>query len=188
MKKFYYFFLFYLFLSACALSPQVITIDPTLIDAKRGTIKNNTFELIVNDKRESHILGRRGGVYKDTSIIKTTGDISSKVQHKLTVAFENAGYLVKPYSNVKLRILIKNLNYKAYGKSRISEVEVDAKIIATVIKPDGALSKSYKANHKKEVLKAPTTKKNEEMINDILATVIQRVLDDNELLDSISNN
>jgi uncharacterized lipoprotein len=189
MKKNISSLLICLFLTACGLSPQIVKIDPTLSDAK-GTPPSSdvTFSLVVTDRRDSPIMGTRGGVYKDTSTIKTKGDITKKIHEKLVSSFNKANYKISPSAATQLNIAINKLTYQGFGENRISEVEVSTEILVTVTRAGGTYTKTYKANRKKEVLKSPSEEKNEEMINDILSTAIQRVLDDDELLDYIKSN
>ncbi len=186
MKKIFSILLVSFYLSACGLSPQIVTIDPELSDAKAAPAKSGAaFSLLVSDARKSTTLGRRGGAYKDTSVIKTEGDITSRIHQKLSDAFNNAGYKIDSSATNQLNVSIVKLTYQGHGENRISEVEVSAEILATATNSKTKFTKSYKANRKKEVLKAPDEKKNEDMINEIFAAVIQRVLDDEELLSYI---
>ena len=170
-------------LTACGLSPQVVHINPELTDAKGIPAPSGTsFNLTVTDSRQSPVLGPRGGVYKETAVLKTEGDITGKVKQKLSDSFKQAGFNIDPSSNITLNVDIVRLLYRGYGENRISEVEVGAEILATATRPGGKFSKSYKASRKKEVLKAPDDEKNDEMINEIFGAVVQRVLDDEELL------
>ncbi|MBL1142190.1 MAG: hypothetical protein HND53_09195 [Proteobacteria bacterium] len=178
-----------LFLTACGLSPQVVKIDPSLSDAKSAPPSSDiTFALVVSDRRDSPIMGTRGGVYKETSVIKTKGDITKKIHEKLVSSFNKANYKVDSSAAMQLDVAINKLTYQGFGENRISEVEVSTEILVTVTRAGGNYTKTYKANRKKEVLKSPSEEKNEEMINDILSTAIQRVLDDNDLLDYIKSN
>lgn len=186
MRKIFSILLVSFYLSACGLSPQIVTIDPELSDAKAAPASSgSTFNLVITDARQSQTLGQRGGVYKDTSIIKTEGDITALIHQKLSNSFKKAGYNVAPSATTRLDVSIVKLAYQGHGETRISEVEVSAEILATATNASTKFTKSYKASRKKEVLKAPDEKKNEEMINEIFNAVIQRVLDDDELLSYI---
>jgi uncharacterized lipoprotein len=178
-----------LFFSACALSPQVISINPELTVTENTTTNSSaSLNLLVTDKRQSSTLGHRGGVYKDTAVIKTEGDITTKIHQNLSNAFNKAGYKVEQSSTTLLEVSIIELTYQGHGENRVGEIDVSAKILATVNNSETKVTKSYKASRKKEVLKAPSDEKNEEMINEILGDVIQRVLDDEELLAYIKSN
>lgn len=184
MKNIFSIIIVSMFFSACGLSPQIVKINPVLNEAK-VTSANTTFNILVTDKRNSQVLGLRGGVYKDTSTVKTEGDITANIQFNLAEAFEKAGYTVSPSATTKLEVSIIRLEYQGHGENRVSEVDVSAEILATVTNSVTKFTKSYKASRKKEVLKAPDENKNEVMINEILGSVIQRVLDDEELLSYI---
>ncbi len=186
MKNYISILLVLLCLSACGLSPQIVKIDPELSDAKSAPASSgSTFKLVVTDARNSDTLGKRGGIYKDTSVIMTEGDITAGIQQKLSDAFTKAGYKVDPSATKLLEVSITKLGYQGYGENRIKEVEVSAEIIATATNSKTKFTKSYKANRKKEVLKAPDEKKNSELINEIFSGVIQRVVDDDEFLSYI---
>jgi uncharacterized lipoprotein len=178
-----------LYLTGCALSPQVVTIDPALSNPNDIVVATGTrFALLVSDTRKSEILGTRGGVYNDTAIVKTEGDITQKIRTHLTRLFETAGYIIDSSATTRMNIAIVDLTYQGYGENRISEVEVSAKISVTVSSPAGKISKNFNASHRQEVLKAPNENKNEEIINDIMSTVIQPLLDDKVLLDYIKQH
>jgi uncharacterized lipoprotein len=187
MKKTICLLLTSFYLSACGLSPQVVTINPDLnnTDAVPAEIYS-TFNLTITDARKSDTLGKRGGVYKETSIVKTEGDITKKIHEKLVDAFQGAGYKIDPSATNQLNVSIVKLSYQGHGENRVGEVEVGAEILATATNSETKFTKSYKASRKKEVLKAPDEQKNESMINDIFSAVIQRVLEDEELLSYIN--
>jgi uncharacterized lipoprotein len=189
MKKTINVFLIFLFLTACALSPQTVKIDPDLkLPEELSVIANTRFSLSVTDKRKSPVLGQRGGVYKETAIIKTEGDITEKIRLNLIPLFEKAGYNIDKSAATRMNIVIVELTYQGYGEHRISEVEVTAKVSVTITSTAGNISKNFNASHKQEVLNAPSEEKNAELINDILSTVIQPVLNDKTLLDYIERN
>jgi uncharacterized lipoprotein len=189
MKIYFSVFFISLFLAACGLSPQIVTIDPELTHAKGKSLSiGSSFNLLVTDTRQSQVLGQRGGVYKDTSIIKTEGDITAKIKQKLTDAFIKSGFTIDPSAATLLDVSIVKLSYQGHGETRIGEIEVSAEILATATNSGAKFTKSYKASRKKEVLKAPDEKKNEAMINEIFSSVVQRVLDDDELLSYLREN
>ncbi len=189
MKKTISVFFIFLSLAACALSPQTVSIDPGF-KLPEGSPKttNIRFALNVSDKRKSPILGQRGGVYKESALIKTEGNITEKIQLNLTRLFEKTGYNIDASANTRMNIAIVELTYQGYGETRISAVEVSAKIAVTITSPSGNITKNFNASHKKEVLNAPGEEKNEELINDILSTVIEPVFDDKTLMEYIEKN
>lgn len=189
MKKTISVFFIFLSLTACALSPQTVKIDPELKLPEALSVATDTrLALTVTDKRTSPVLGQRGGVYKESAIIKTEGDITEKIRLNLTQLFEKAGYNIDKSAVTRMDIAIVELTYQGYGEHRISEVEVTAKVSVTITSATGNISKNFNASHKKEVLNAPDEEKNTALINDILSTVIQPVLNDKTLLEYIEKN
>lgn len=189
MKKTFSGFFIFLSLTACALSPQTVRIDPELKLPEETSVTTNTrFALTVTDSRKSPVLGQRGGVYKESAIIKTEGNISERVRSNLILLFEKAGYNIDESAVTRMNVAIVELSYQGYGEYRISEVEVAAKVSVTITSPAGNISKNFNASHKKEVLNAPSEEKNAELINDILSSVIQPVLNDITLLEYIEKN
>ena len=76
-----------LFLSACALSPQIIVIEPD-ISVQGNSVQPLVLQLEVVDGRDSPILGQRGGIYKETSHISTSENMTTTLRNR---HFRNRG-------------------------------------------------------------------------------------------------
>lgn len=177
-----------LLVSACALSPQVIKVDPTLSEAvSRSGAGTSPFNVKVIDQRETNVLGKRGGVYKETATVMSDDKMVTRLQQTLTERFTAAGYVIDDLAANQLYVMIDSLGYETVGENRVSEVTVQAQITATAATGAGNFSKKYKASHKQEVLKAPGDDKNAELVNNVFGAVVQRVLDDEELLQYLNN-
>ncbi len=188
MKQLTLISLLMLTLNACMLNPQVIRVDPTLTEAKaRPGSSGTSFRLLVQDQRDSYILGQRGSDAAQSGTVKSEKDISAGVQQKLSDAFTNVGFTIDDNASNQLVVNVVRLNYLAYGSGRVNKVEVSAEINASAVTADGNFSKQYKARHSQQVLKAPGKEKNEEIVNKVLGAVVQRVLDDEELLQYLNN-
>ena len=174
--------------TACVLNPQTVRVDPELKPAQASPGETGTtFQLIVQDLRDSNVLGERATDENETAPIKSEEDLSERIASKLAAAFTEAGFEIDETANKQLVVNIIELAYQGYGETRVSEVEVSSEIHATAVTENGNFSKQYKAKHRKEVLKAPGSATNEELINDVFAAVVQRVLDDTELLTYLKN-
>ncbi len=177
-----------LLLAACALSPQEIKIDPTLSDLDNNSaLVTSPFNVRVIDQRDSNVLGKRGGVYKETATISTDEGMVERLQQTLIDRFGAAGYVIDDLAENQLYVMIDTLSYEAVGEARVSEVIVAAEITATAATGAGNFSKKYKASHKQQVLKAPGDEKNIELVNSVFGAVVQRVLKDEELLQYLDN-
>ncbi len=188
MKQITVLTIFIFALSACMLNPQIIRVDPTLTEAKASPGDTGTsFKLVVQDLRDSYILGQRGSDEAQSGAVKSAKDISPEIKQRLNDEFNNAGFMIDDSSDNQLVVNIVRLNYLAYGSGRINKVEVSAEINASAVTADGNFSKQYKARHAQQVLKAPDKEKNEVLVNKVLGAVVQRVLDDEELLQYLNN-
>lgn len=188
MNKVLPLFLLVLTATACMLNPQMVKIEPQLSEAQASPgIDGTTFQLIVQDLRESNILGERTTEDDKTTPVTSKEDLSETILAQLGSAFGDAGFDIDDTASKQLVVNIIALNYQGYGETRVSEIEVAAEIHATAVSENGNFSKQYKATHKQQVLKAPDNATNEALINKVFGAVVQRVLDDKELLTYLQN-
>ncbi|MDX1519862.1 MAG: hypothetical protein R3318_07025, partial [Gammaproteobacteria bacterium] len=78
---------FVFFITACALSPQIIVIEPD-INVQGKSDWPRTLRLDVTDGRDSPIIGQRGGIYKDTSHISTSENMTATLRKSLVKALQ----------------------------------------------------------------------------------------------------
>ncbi len=172
-------------LYGCALSPQVVTIAPDIPVDNELPRKSNAISLTVKDIRNDHMLGSRGGVYQDTAVIRTDGDITPVLRQRLAEAFSGLGYRVSDNGDAELIVNLARLAYIVHGDRRINEVETTAAIHVTCRNGDFSMNNDYRIVDRKKVLKAPSESANEQMINDTLSATLQRLLVDQALVDCL---
>lgn len=174
-------------LGACALSPQVVKLDPD-ITAPSATVGNGTaVALDVVDTRGNPVIGHRGGVYSKTATISTADDMPAAVRRRLSTALENAGYrVVGEGSAPVLHVEIAGLDYTVSRQEVSREVTTVARINAVFRKGNKTYNNTYTVTRHKKMLFAPGENENSKLINATLAAALQRLLDDNELLGLIS--
>ena len=174
-----------LYLTACALSPQTVIINPDLQVAKNAAAtKAITLSLDITDIRSSNIIGQRGGVYESTSHITTGENTTSNLQKTLARAFTDVGYIVTgkgESADAKLIIEISDIKYFAHSEKVIQSIETKVVIRAICWKNNQEYTGTYSATRKKDVLTTPTVAENERLVNEALGVVLQRVLEDEEL-------
>lgn len=174
-------------LGACALSPQLVTLDPE-ISAPSATAGNGTaVALDVVDTRSSPVIGHRGGVYSKTATISTTDNMLAAVRRRLTAALENAGYrVVGKGSAPVLRVDIAGLDYTVRKQEVSREITTVARINAVFRKGNKTYNNTYTVTRHKKMLFVPGEDENAKLINATLAAALQRLLDDNELFGVIN--
>ena len=182
MRKLQNFYcLFIILQAACALSPQIVPIQPD-IQVTRPASGKGTLALEVVDSRASKILGQRGGVYGETSGISTAGDITGGLHQNLVKALDKMGYdVITGQSTPVLRVEIAALRYRVIDDKVTRHIETRAVVNAVYHKGIKTFTNTYTVTRKKEMLTAPGERENAQLINDTLAAALQQLLEDGEL-------
>ena len=175
-------------LTGCALSPQTILIDPEVkIPSGNYQQLQKTIQIQVNDARQDRVIGTRGGIYKDTSEITAAPGMTESVQNSLASAFRVLGYnVIGADANATIAVDITDLTYAASGETTIRSVETSATLKATCRNGDHTVTNEYRITDKTEVLKAPSTGENQDMINGTLSSTLQKLVSDPTLMGCIN--
>jgi len=173
-----------LLLSGCALSPQVVSVQPALDTAalpQDGAA--NTLAFTVKDVRTNAVVGYRGGVY-DTATITLAEDATARIQAGLEQALAARGFSVVQSgtpASVTLLVELVELGYKVTQGQVTRVVEVTAAIRAR--SQSGAVTRTgeYRDTRTQESVKPPSDSQNEAQINEVLSAALQRLVADAEL-------
>ncbi len=179
-----------LLLHACALSPQVVVIDPELsTEASNVALKPVSLKVDVEDPRSSPIIGQRGGIYKETSHISTDQAMTATLQKKLSAKFSALGYTVisKESPDAYLTINTSSIKYTVIEEKLLNQIQIDIELEAVVQKGNREFRRNYTVSRKKDVVKTPDMEDNEILVNESLAIVLQNLLSDELLFDFIDN-
>ena len=173
-------------LAACARSPQTVMLAPTLTGPPGQIPVPRTVELVVVDKRDSLVVGSRGGLYSETATITTEEDVRSGIRDPLMRAFEKQGYTVLPpgsSADVQLTIELEKLSYVTQGSGVLTEIKVSSAIGAIARKGGDTLSSRYETNQTRKMATAPDAAENSQIINQVLAKSIDEMLTDTKMRD-----
>lgn len=192
MKKSYLsFLLIVLFsLSACALSPQVVTVDPSIsttgITAASEAL---TLTLDVDDPRESTIIGQRGGIYKTTSHIRTDENMVKRLESKLIKAFKDLGYDVQSTGGADAYLTVKTsvIDYAVIEEKGLNAIKIAVEIQAVCRKGTRQFSRNYSYSRKKDFVKIPSERENEKIVNEAMSVVLDNMLSDEALFKFINS-
>lgn len=173
-------------LSGCALSPQVIDVNPDINLADTAAVKQPVrLTLNVVDARKSPVIGQRGGVYKDTSDISTSENMTGNLHRQLTAALKRLGYEVagkNEASDADLTVTINNMKYTANSEKLLNKIEIRVAIHALITKNGKQFNGDYSATRKKDYVKLPDMEENSKIVNEALAVVLQSMLQDKDLV------
>lgn len=188
--RFIYTLLFLAVLAGCALSPQVIVINPELKVAPNVTnAKPVTISIDVVDTRSSAIFGQRGGVYAETSNLSTDNNMTATLERKIGTAFSELGYVVAKKgaaADASLTVRVINIHYTATtDKKVLQSVETKLELQAVCKKHDKEFTGSYSATRKKDYIKVPSEQENEELVNAVFSVVLESMMKDKDLISFI---
>src|SRR5699024_4786598 len=81
------------FLSACALSPQRVTLTPSVNHVEQNSIGHNQpLRVVGKDWRDNTVIGSRGGIYADTSLIRASNDVADLIADKVRHNLQSRGF------------------------------------------------------------------------------------------------
>ena len=172
-----------LFLSACALSPQVVQVNPVLEPAQISSAPAS-LALEVGDTRANDVVGYRGGVYA-TASISTATDMPDAVRTALVTALSARGFrVVEPGQpgDISLKVEIAELSYTVRQDNVKRVIETSATVRAK--SESGTITRTgeYRDRRSKDVLKPPGEAENAALINKVLSGALQQLVADPDLL------
>lgn len=178
-----------LFLSACAVSPQSVVLQPQASITGPMYGQGRALTINIKDQRSSSILGSRGGVYENSSTISISNDINSAL---LVAAQQSATQLgfdgTSSAAPAHLTLILEKLSYDTLYNNLIYTVSLDAKI--TLITTVGGSSHTghYQTQRSHKFSRLPDAQKNQEIINEVLSTSLGRGLSDLSLANFLAGN
>ena len=170
-------------LTGCALSPQTVAIIPVLDGIGTSVTPGKQLAIQVRDTRANSIIGYRGGVY-DTAAITTAENLTTSIEREVTQAYSKSGYSVTEAGTADIRVMIdiESMDYKAQQNNIIWDIEFSAAIRVTATSGTGEKSLQLQDRLTKQYAKAPSPRENEALINDVITTLLRRLVENNEFL------
>jgi uncharacterized lipoprotein YajG len=182
-------FLFVLAITGCALSPQVIVINPDIyVETSSVATKPTIVRLDVVDGRSSEFIGKRGGIYEGTSDISTDANMKASLERNLASALNNLGYMVarkNETSDAALTVRINKIEYTINKAKVLYTVETKVEIQAVCRKGSREFTGGYSAIRKKDFVKVPSMGQNETIVNEAMGVALQAMLNDKDLFSFI---
>lgn len=181
-------FLQVIVLMGCALSPQTVVITPRIDVQSHPIGQGRALALEVVDQRPVDHFGYRGGVY-DTAVISPQTDVAQTIRQALAERLRASQFVVTPPRSdapISMRVEIQRIDYVASGEPVITEVRAYAVIRVVIRHGERILTTQYQANSARRVLGPPRAAENEAIINEVIAQVLQRMLQDGAVLDLLA--
>ena len=176
-------------LASCALSPQQITIKPEIKVPVATHGAGQEIQVRVEDKRPSTVIGKRGGVYSETSTIEIGND------YKTEIAFAVAGGLTRwgfksqvstaagsaSGEAAELLLTLNKLDYTPDSNPAVGKVHINAAIAVEIKQGQRTYHGNYEASGEMGYVTVPSQARNNEQINLILNMALQKMFDDPSL-------
>ncbi len=171
-------------LAGCAQSPQQIQLNPrVVIDSY---IDNQpTVHLNIVDKRPSKILGTRGGTYRNSNHITLSQDLPRTLKPVASAALNEMGVIVDEASPrpTNLELIVEQLKYSVNDNQMLPiEITLHAQFAVLANKDGKQQTTRYQSTKIHRFFTAPSTEKNETIINEIVSETLTRLFNDPKLI------
>ena len=176
-------------LSACAYSPQQITIEPRIDTGGDAYGNGRAIAVSAEDAREQKVLGTRGGVYKDTSTITVANDMVQAIARAAQAKLATLGFNVNSdQPSASMNVVVEQLSYDVPDKGGLGKT-IDLKCALRVDVKAGSESYSghYRTSAQQEALMTPSMASNQQMINKLLSDTLARAFTDPKMKAFLSN-
>ncbi|MCW8886608.1 MAG: YajG family lipoprotein [Motiliproteus sp.] len=179
---------FSLLLTACALSPQYVEIDPD-IEVRQQVVSTHVTTLDIVDRRPKSELGTRGGVYAETSFIYPSQPLPDSLRPAAIEALGKLGLATQGQSPqpVNITLYIDELSYHTDSAALQKNVTLNCRISAEIKKGTRSHQGNFNSTKMHSYLKAPNEGENRKIINEVLSETLTRVFNDTQVINFIQN-
>ena len=162
-------------LGGCAMSPQQLAIAPDIEVEISEPVSTSEIGLTVYDERTSSVLGSRGGVYSETSMISTGDDFTASIRTATEQALQKLGLEISPAENIpQFQVYIDRLTYEVLD-SYLHDVEIKAAAHVVVTHGSQRFTGRYSSDLNQRLATAPSNKKNDELVSQVVSDMLARV-------------
>ncbi|WP_295875655.1 YajG family lipoprotein [uncultured Zhongshania sp.] len=174
-----------LLITACAQSPQAIKVAPEFPAPTQANGSDSPVHIRVSDKRANKVLGSRGGIYRDTSVITLANDLSLPVEKALSSYMAAMGYVVDSLNpnTTDLHVIFTSLVYDhpkeggvGHDMDMLATVEVEAR------RGNEHYEGRYRVKRNQKFFNAPSNSHNSKMVNELVVEVLSSMFSDPRLV------
>ncbi|WP_426416061.1 YajG family lipoprotein [Aestuariirhabdus sp. LZHN29] len=172
----------------CALSPQTVELDPKITLAGEAPYVRGSASVTVFDERTNKVIGSRGGVYANSSNLTLADDFSTSVAREAERALQGMGLEIDHQNPLLIvNIYLDGLSYRVPDGNYVTQVDLSASLRTELQRGNQQFSGRYQAQSQHRVVKAPDDEKNQELINDVVNSALNRMFSDRSLLDFLAS-
>lgn len=168
-------------LAGCAqLSPQQVEFKPAIEQSSvpRGT--GAGILVNVTDRRTSTVIGQRGGTYADSSSITASNELRRLIEDLAEEVLTQGGYRLDGSSvDMQMSIYLDELSYQLEDLDAVRKrATAAARVSVEVFRDRSNYSNSYRAQRSIETFRYPSPERNDELLNRVLETALNRMFSD----------
>lgn len=170
-------------LTACAQSPQRITVAPTLTMTGEMTGNGRAIIVSASDQRASKVLGSLGGVYSNTATLTIGNNLEHALMQAANGLLAAQGYVVNSPDPgaLQLNIVAEKISYEKLEQQVGTAVKLTATLRAEVSKQGETFTGRYTSESEYRSVTSPSQEENEKYVNDLLSETLKRMFADNRL-------
>lgn len=170
------------FLTGCGLSPQYLKPEPRFTGQVASVGQGQQVTVQVSDARSSAVIGTRGGLYADSSVINVSGPaFLPRLQAETDAAVRMLGFtpVARGTDNAQLNLKLTELTYQTVEKNPVAkEAKLQAVYVLEVKNGSRRYNGRYAATLTQGYAKAPNEQTNTEWVSQVLSEGLQRVFND----------
>lgn len=171
--------------SACALSPQVVSIKPDITVAVADHGRQRDINVRAEDRRSSQVIGMRGGVYGDTSTIEVGNDHLKEIAYSVASGLTRWGFRssVNGYRGHALEfgVALDNISYQP-DRSVAGKLIITVDFSVTAENGGSTYQGKYSASEELRYATLPSEEKNDAEINKVLSLALEKIFVDEGLI------
>lgn len=169
-------------LTGCGLSPQYLKPEPRFTGQVASVGQGQQVTVQVSDARSSAVIGTRGGLYADSSVINVSGPaFLPRLQAETDAAVRMLGFtpVARGTDNAQLNLKLTELTYQTVEKNPVAkEAKLQAVYVLEVKNGSRRYNGRYAATLTQGYAKAPNEQTNTEWVSQVLSEGLQRVFND----------
>jgi uncharacterized lipoprotein len=180
-----------LLIMACAQSPQAIQVAPEFPVPTVVNGDGNAVHVRVSDERANKVLGSRGGVYRETSVITLANDLSLPVKTALSAYMGTMGFDVNSLdpNTTDVHVIFSSLIYDHPEGDRIGyDMDMLAGVDVEVERGNEQYKGRYLVRRNQKFFNAPGDSDNTKLVNDLVVDVLISMFSDPKLVAFLKNN
>ncbi|MFB9885449.1 YajG family lipoprotein [Balneatrix alpica] len=173
-------------LAGCALSPQSITLAPT-IQPGQFAAQGQIVSIQVEDRRPSPIIGTRGGVYPKTSTLSLNNNLNTTLSNSLARTMQQMGFRIAPpgQGDANLTVIIDQLTYDSGVKNLLTTVDLATSVRVVASRSNYNYTGRYQSEKHHEFVRKPNEETNQQIINELFSETLSRAFRDPKLIQAL---